>query len=208
LKTRIIALRHGETVLNVKKRYQGRLDSPLTDRGRHQAEKAAHRLKDAAIDVIYTSPRQRAITTAEIIRGARDCPIITDSRLSEIDCGSWEGVLHREVKEKYPAIFRRWENEPHEHRMPDGESLDEVRKRVASILDEILEKETGKTVMIVSHLVTTMIIMMIFAQEHNKEFWKTKIQGNTSINVIEVDENGYANILRRGDLSHIEQHAD
>ena len=68
MKTTVILIRHGETDWNVVRRFQGLSDIPLNDTGRQQAGFAKNGLDGKIIDAIYTSPLQRAVETAEIIR--------------------------------------------------------------------------------------------------------------------------------------------
>jgi len=60
--------RHGTTEWNLEKRLQGWADSPLTEDGRNRAIKLGNSLKDIDFDMIYTSPQERALNTAKLIR--------------------------------------------------------------------------------------------------------------------------------------------
>ena len=101
MKTTVILIRHGETDWNVVRRFQGLSDIPLNDTGRQQAGFAKNGLDGKIIDAIYTSPLQRAVETAEIIRGDREIPIYPTDGLREMGIGEWEGLLVSEIDEKY-----------------------------------------------------------------------------------------------------------
>ena len=105
MKTTVILIRHGETDWNVLHRFQGLTDIPLNDTGRQQAGFAKNGLGDMEIDAIYTSPLQRAVETAEIIRGDREIPIYPTEGLREMGIGEWEGLLVSEIDEKYPGWY-------------------------------------------------------------------------------------------------------
>ncbi len=77
--------RHGETVWNTQKRMQGWSDSDLTENGISNAVSLGDRMKEIKLDVIYTSPSKRTITTANLIKGEREIPIILDENLREIN---------------------------------------------------------------------------------------------------------------------------
>ena len=79
MKTTVYVTRHGETEWNVEKRMQGRKNSALTENGMLQAKQLGDRMKDLPIDAIYSSPSERTLHTAELIKGERDVPI---SRMS------------------------------------------------------------------------------------------------------------------------------
>jgi broad specificity phosphatase PhoE len=99
--------------------------------------------------------------------------------------------------------MRLWETRPHLHTMPGGESLADVRARLTDFLDGVLKANRGKTVLVVSSQVPVMMMTMIFAQERDEALWQTPPQGNTAINVVEMDDAGSATILRRGDVGHV-----
>lgn len=203
MKTTLIIVRHGEAEFNIAHRIHGKLDSPLTKKGIRQAEKAAEALAGINIDAIYSSPQQRVVTTTGILKQDRDCPVTYDQRLAEMDCGSWDGKTEEFIRAEYPNDMRLWETRPHLHTMPGGESLADVRARLTAFLDGILKANRGKTVLVVSSQIPVMMMSMIFAQEPDEALWQTPPQGNTAINVVEVDEAGSAAILRRGDVGHV-----
>lgn len=203
--TRVILVRHGETVCNIEGKYQGRIDSPLTPKGERQALCAAESLKDHDIARIYSSPLKRAVRTAEIVRGGRDIQITMDQRLLEIDCGLWEGVTFKDVRERYPRDLEIWEQEPHRHVMPGGESLMHVHDRVREAFIDIVAQNSGKTVLIVSHLVLIMLFMAHCAGENVADLWRTQNQGNAAISIVDVDTDKNIHIVTRGDCSHLGQ---
>jgi probable phosphoglycerate mutase len=134
--------RHGETVANVEKRFQGHtVDTPLTHRGHKQAKKIAkileHHVDDPASLKYVSSPFQRARTTMEIIRTHLDLPpkgYSTDKRLREINLGNWDGLTHKEARALDPAYFDRREADKWNIRVPGGEDYADVAKRAESWL--------------------------------------------------------------------------
>ena len=162
--TEILITRHGETDWNVQKIFRGRADIDLNSAGRKQAEALALFLKGTKLDAIYTSPLERALRTAQIVAGQQHrLRMETDIDLVDFDYGEWQGVSEEDVKEKYPELYGRWLKEPHKVKIPGGESLNDVKKRVLRALDTIVaEHETG-TVMIVSHriLMKTLILSLL-----------------------------------------------
>ncbi len=88
--TRIHIIRHGETEWNVKGKWQGHKDSPLTQLGKTQAHKVKNSITEQ-IDIAYSSPSNRAIDTAQIILNGTNQPIKTTPELKEISVGIWEG---------------------------------------------------------------------------------------------------------------------
>jgi broad specificity phosphatase PhoE len=105
-------LRHGETVWNAAGRFQGRLDSELTEKGRRQAHAMgaalARELGSSSSEyVLKVSPLGRASTTASII--AKQMPnlkIEEDDMLREISIGSWNGLTQFEIAMEYPGALQ------------------------------------------------------------------------------------------------------
>lgn len=198
--TRLIIVRHGETEYNLQKRYQGQMESNLTQRGREQAAGAAERLKGEGFDAIFSSPLCRAMDTAAIIRGERDIEILPDMRLAEIKCGIWEGMQFDDMKAQYSEEMNTWLTQPHLHRMPGGgETLDDVDKRACGFLGDILRDHKGKTILVVSHVVVILLMMMHFVGEKLQDIWSTPKQGNAAINIVEIGEDDKAEIITRGE---------
>ena len=91
MKTRLIFVRHAEAEGNYLRIFHGWTDSGITDKGHVQAKKAAERLKDIPIDVLYSSSLKRTIQTAQYIADIKGLPIIRTDKLKEINGGDWEG---------------------------------------------------------------------------------------------------------------------
>ncbi|MGZ5921012.1 MAG: histidine phosphatase family protein [Rhizomicrobium sp.] len=130
--------RHGETEANREKRYSGRRDTPLTDKGRGQARAVGEILKrEVGMRpqlAFVSSPLRRARTTMEIIRESLGLPpggYTTDKRIEEIDLGLWDQRTDTEARALNPALFdARGADKWHVH-VPGGENYAEVAARAA-----------------------------------------------------------------------------
>lgn len=91
----IYVIRHGQTDLNKERRMQGRWGLPLNEIGVEQAEGLRDELKEVEFDIVYSSPQERAIQTAEITAGQT---AIIDSRLNVFDLGEADRLKINEVK--------------------------------------------------------------------------------------------------------------
>ncbi len=107
----IYLVRHGTTEWNSQGRIQGRTDIRLDSTGVEMARQTGLKLSEEGIifDRIYSSPLNRAYTTAELI-GRRD--IITDDRLSELGFGCFEGRIANEMFSDPECIFRYFKTDP------------------------------------------------------------------------------------------------
>lgn len=155
----IFVLRHGETEWNRIGRHQGRLDSPLTERGRGQAGDQADILRELLKgrgDVsAHCSPQGRAFNTAAIALAPLGLTAKTDERLCEISFGDWQGLTLEQISDGWPEQVRHLEDDPfgwHFH-APGGESYDDMAARVREFLSSL----TGPAV-IVSHGVTSRVM--------------------------------------------------
>lgn len=107
-------LRHGESQANLDDLVAGSTDTPLTDKGRAQAEAAAEKLKDIRLASIWHSPLIRARQTAEAVTRLNPVPMFPLPGLAERNWGGWEGqpnsILVREATPPgggdSPAVFR------------------------------------------------------------------------------------------------------
>jgi len=156
--TCIILIRHGETDWNIEGRYQGQADPPLNSNGTQQAEELAKSLQNAGLDVLYTSPLQRAKQTADILSKKLMLPVIDEPRLMEIHQGDWQTRLRSEIQNLYPDLFLDWEIDPWKVTPPGGEHLSEVQKRVYSAIDDILQNNDQKKIGLVTHRIPIALI--------------------------------------------------
>jgi broad specificity phosphatase PhoE len=158
LKARLILIRHGETDWNVKGRYQGQADPPLNQKGVAQARQLAPKLRGVGLDALYSSPLRRALQTAQILAEALDIPLHTEPRLMEIHQGEWQTLLYTEIAARYPELFHRWQTEPWTVTIPGGENIAQVQERVYAAVDEILARQRGQCVGLVTHRIPIALI--------------------------------------------------
>lgn len=150
--TRLILIRHGESLYNLEKRYTGQTDVPLTEKGVLQAKITAdYIIENYKIDEIYSSDLSRAVETARPIADALGLTIKTDERLREIYAGEWQKLLFSEVKARYPEEYEEYKRSEGLKRTRGGESLIDVQERAYSAVLDIIRDNPGKTVLISSH---------------------------------------------------------
>jgi ribonuclease H / adenosylcobalamin/alpha-ribazole phosphatase len=150
--TTTLLLRHGQTALSVDRRFAGRGDVPLTDVGQQQAAAAAASLASrGGIDLVVTSPLQRARRTAEAVADATGAPLLVDDDLAETDFGDWEGRTFAEVRKQWPDEMNAWMASA-DVAPPGGESLAAAARRALAALDRMLAEHSRKTIVVVSHV--------------------------------------------------------
>ena len=150
--TRILAIRHGETAWNVDTRIQGHLDIPLNDIGQWQAQRLARALAASdPIHAIYSSDLLRAHDTARAIAGATGAPLATHPGLRERCFGIFEGKTYVEIEAIWPEESMRWRQRDPHWAPQGGESLVQVRERIALTLNELAARHLGQQIVLVAH---------------------------------------------------------
>ena len=171
--TEIILARHGETEWNVAEVFRGQIDIDLNETGVKQAELLSGYLSTSAIAAVYSSPLKRALKTAEIIAQPHKLKVNVDPDLIDFNFGKWQGLSHQEVKEKYRDLYATWITHPEQVRMPDGEALEDVSKRVIRVRNKVIENHRG-TVVIVGHRVVNKVMICTLLGLDNSHFWKIR----------------------------------
>jgi broad specificity phosphatase PhoE len=141
---RLVLLRHGETEWSKFDQHTSRTELELTDTGRDQATAAGRALDELHLDnpVVVTSPRRRAVATAELAGLAIDekTPLI-----AEWDYGSYEGLTTAQIRESDPD-WLVWT-----HGCPDGETVAQVTERADAAITLALDQMAGHDVLFVGH---------------------------------------------------------
>ena len=145
----ILLVRHGTTTFNETDHLQGRIDNPLNQKGRDEAERLASRLKCENLDAIFSSPLQRAVETATIVNRFHNLPLTLVPEFSEINLGEWEGLNYSGVRAQFPEIHQRWISDA-DFPIPGGESFSSVCARTRTGLERIL-RDSRKNILITGH---------------------------------------------------------
>jgi broad specificity phosphatase PhoE len=173
--TEIILVRHGETEWNASETFRGRADVDLNETGLKQAELLGKYLSAEKIDLIYASPLKRAVQTAEAIARFQKIDVNPVENLIDFDCGDWQGLTLKEVREKYEELYRDWQDTPEQVKVPGGESLEDVKRRVMPFVDEAVTRCGEGKVALVSHRVVNKVIICALLGLSNAHFWNIKL---------------------------------
>jgi probable phosphoglycerate mutase len=141
----LVTWRHGQTMYNAERRFQGQGDVPLNETGRRQAAAAAPYLAAMRPAAIYSSDLSRATETADALARLTGLSVQFDKDLRERSGGSWEGLTESEIRERFPAERATWTP-------PDGEPAQAVADRASAALERIADSAPGgSTTVVVSH---------------------------------------------------------
>ena len=149
--TSVWLIRHTEPDAALHGRCYGSFDASLSQGGREHAAHLAERLTAEPLAAIYSSPRRRAIETAEGIATRHRLNVIAAPGFRELDFGDFEGRTYDDIAATHPEIYRKWMETPTEVRFPNGESFAQMRVRVLDGYRILLARHRHQNVGIVGH---------------------------------------------------------
>lgn len=203
---KIYFIRHGETLWNTLKIFQGSSNSPLTEKGREQAKRLGEKLKNINFTNFYSSPMGRTIETSELIIGDRDLKIEFIEEFKEISVGRMEGVPRAEFENKFPEQYYNFFFNPKDYDPSkyDGETYPHLLERVQKGLDKILTNHKQDDIIaVVSHGVTLKAIFKIVKGMTFEELGEAPVPKNTSLSIVDYTNGKFA-IDTFSDISHLE----
>lgn len=167
---RFYLFRHGQTDMNLARRWQGRLiDAPLNPTGIRQAEALADALIPLQIQAVFSSPLLRAVQTAKIVVAKTNAPLFVDGDLIEGCFGEAEGKTLQEIHALFPELAARWENlddDTLDTRFPNGESKREIQTRILQAMTRIAETQPYERIGISCHSAAIRCTMLAFGQKY------------------------------------------
>ena len=156
---KLYIVRHGETEWNVIKRFQGQLNTPLTEKGMEKLGETGKKLKNILFDQVYTSEVGRTVTSAEIIlnenNGYKNNKLELQklAELNEVYFGVWQGLTYEEVFLKYPEeannYFYNVKNYNAEN--VEAENLKDALERFLKGINKILNRHKSGNILVVTH---------------------------------------------------------
>ena len=150
--TKLILIRHGESLGNARRMLLGHTDFDLSELGYRQAECTAKALQNVKIDCIYSSDLKRAYNTAIPHARLRGLEVKGVEALRELYLGDWEGKSVQEVIDTYGDVYEKeWIGSFGTFRMPNGESTQEAGNRFYNECIKIASMHSGSTVLVVAH---------------------------------------------------------
>ena len=203
---KIYFIRHGETVWNTLKIFQGSSNSPLTEKGREQAKKLGEKLKNTEFTNFYSSPMGRTIETSQLIIGDRNIKIEFIEEFKEISVGRMEGVPREKFEKDFPEQYHNFFFNPKDYDPTPfaGETYPHLLERVQIGLNKIIQNhKKDDIVAVVSHGVTLKAIFKIIKNMSFEELGEAPVPKNTSLSIVDYTDGKYT-IEVFSDISHLE----
>ena len=160
LTTHVVIIRHGQSQGNAEGRFGGHTDTPLSPRGRKQAQATARALASEKFSAIYSSDLPRAIETASPLAKLVGVPLETTDALRERSVGVMEGLTFEEAAEEHPEQYQALLRRDFEHVLAGGESYRQTLDRASRQLDDAIEQHKGGRIALFAHTGTICILIL------------------------------------------------
>jgi probable phosphoglycerate mutase len=170
---RIVLVRPGSTQYDEQGRIRGTLDMPLSEGGTRQVARAAFELTSLPIDVIYASPCQPSLETAEAIAQATGAKVKRVEQLQNLDQGLWQGKLVEEVRQTQPKVYKQYQDRPETICPPEGEMLGYAQQRAGAALERVLRKHRSGVVAFVVPEPLARLVRRHLTDCELGDLWKT-----------------------------------
>jgi probable phosphoglycerate mutase len=200
--TRVLLIRHGETVLSAEDRFAGSTDVELSDEGRRQARALDERLASRKIAAVYASPMHRTVETARLAIRSHGLEPIVEPGLREIDHGRWEGLTRKEVEQRFGNEYATWELDPFTFAPEGGEAGIAVMARALPVVRAIVERHAGSTVAVVSHKATIRLVLASLLGIDARGYRDRLDQAPACLNVVDFKDPVRARLMLYNDTSH------
>jgi broad specificity phosphatase PhoE len=201
--TTLLLVRHGHVDGIKPERFRGRADLALTATGRRQAALLARRISAHwSPNAIYTSPLQRCVATGAAVAAACGMAAEPLGGLSDIDYGAWQSLSYEEARAKDPDLFAAWFATPQRVGFPDGESLQDVAARTASVLRMVLSRAAADTLVLVGHDSVNRVLLTQLLDMPLSAYWRFA-QHPCCLNEIEISASS-VQLRRMNDTAHLE----
>ena len=183
---KLYIVRHGETEWNVIKRFQGQLNTPLTEQVMEKLRKTGKKLENVLFDEVYTSELGRTVASAEIIlnenRGYKNKKreLKKLAELNEVYFGVWQGLTYDEVFLKYPEegnnYFYNVKNYKAEN--VEAEKLEDALERFLKGINKILDSYESGNILVVTHGTVFEMFMNYVANDSIFDIDERTLMGN------------------------------
>ena len=187
---KLYIMRHGETEWNMLEKFQGQLNSALTERGIEKIVKTGKELENVKFKAVYTSELGRTIDTAEIILENNNFEKKKDtekslkleklSELNEIYFGEWQGMDFKEIFLKYPEEAHNYFYDVKNYCAENvkGEELKDGLERFLSGLKKIVNDNEEGNILIVTHGAVFELFFNYIESKEADDFDERNLIGN------------------------------
>jgi broad specificity phosphatase PhoE len=203
--TRVLLVRHGQSEGNAEGRFGGHTATPLSARGRRQAEATAAALLEEKVTAIYSSDLSRAVETAMPLARLTGLDVEQTDAFRERSVGVMEGLTFEEAAEQHPEQYAALIRRDFDHVLLGGESYRQMLDRASAQLDRAIEHHRGGRLVVFSHTGTICILalhlMGALDAPELKPVWVAT--SNCGITRFELRADGFVRVLAVNDTRHL-----
>lgn len=195
---RLLLARHGQSLWNEVKKFQGSTDVELSALGRAQAAALGRALRGHRLAAAYVSPMHRAVETAQIALAEARVPLTPLEELRELCLGEWEGCTVDEIRSREGDPYSRWVSAPLDCPPPGAEPLPDVCTRVLRGIDRIVAAHRhGDDVLLIAHGgVISVYACWLLGVDFNR-LWRLRVD-NASLTIVKPPR-----LVSLNDTSHL-----
>jgi broad specificity phosphatase PhoE len=183
---RIVLIRPGATDYDGEERIQGALNIPLSHQGLTEVAKAVDQLRDLKIEMIYTSPNESAMQTADILAKDLDVRLKKLDRMQNINLGLWQGLLLGDVRHKQPKVYRQWQEQPENVCPPEGEMIEQADQRIAATMHKLLRKHKDGVIGLVVPEPLASLVRRHLKNDELGDLWKA-LAGHGRWEILDIE---------------------
>jgi probable phosphoglycerate mutase len=203
--TRVLLIRHGQSEGNAEGRFGGHTATPLSMRGRLQAEATARALSTENITAIYSSDLSRAVETTMPLARLTGLEVEPTEAFRERSVGVMEGLTFEEAAAQHPEQYTALLRRDFDHVLLGGESYRQMLDRASRRLDQLIEQHSGGRIAVFSHTGTicilTLHLMGALDAPELRPVWITT--ANCGISRFELRSDGFVRVLVINDTRHL-----
>ena len=203
--TQILLIRHGQSEGNAAGRFGGHTATPLSARGRKEAEATAKTLASESLTAIFSGDLPRAIETARPLAELTGLEIQSTEAFRERSVGVMEGLTFEDAAERHPEQYAGLLRRDFEMVLSGGESYRQMLDRAWSKLDLAIAENRGGRLAIFSHTGTICILALhllgALDAPELKPVWISS--SNCGITRFEFRDDGFIRLLAVNDTRHL-----
>lgn len=203
--TDVLLIRHGQSEGNAARRFGGHTATPLSPRGRRQAQATARALQAEELTAIYSSDLARAVETAQPVANLTGLAVNATTAFRERSVGVMEGLTFEDAAQQHPEQYAALLRRDFEHVLTGGESYRQLLDRAVQKLDEIIAENKGGKIAVFSHTGTICILalhlMGALDAPELKPVWISS--ANCGVTRIELRDDGFVRVLTVNDTRHL-----
>jgi probable phosphoglycerate mutase len=204
--TEILLLRHGQSEGNEQGRFGGHGPTPLTARGRRQAEAVAKVLAaEGGLTMIWASDLVRAIETARPVAEACGIAVQTTPALRERSVGVFTGLTFAEAEQKYPEAYAKLMARESDHCPDGGETAMQCAERATALVEEAVKKFPSGRLLFVSHAAAlNLVLLHLLGMEHRTHGRRVWFRtDNCALHRLRRSQEGLWQVVALNDRSHL-----